>query len=120
MHDAVQSLSPAARAAYDRGDLADLAFADDTLLMGVCSVHLTEFLDAVAISGNRFGLSLHTDKFQLIQVNCNSPVYLPSGAAVPAEATLGYLGTTLSHDGHINSKLARCLGMARADLHVFN
>ena len=63
MHDAVQSVSPAARAAYDRGDLADLAFADDTLLMGVSSVHLTEFLDAVAISGNRFGLSLHTDKF---------------------------------------------------------
>ena len=83
--------------------------------MVVSSVHLTEFLDAVAISGNRFGLSLHTDKFQLIQVNCNSAVYLPSGAAVPAEATLGYLGTTLSHDGHINSELARRLGMARAD-----
>ena len=34
MHDAVSSLSPAAREAYHKGDLADLAYADDTLLMG--------------------------------------------------------------------------------------
>ena len=29
MQDAVELLGPAARRAYDRGDLADLAFADD-------------------------------------------------------------------------------------------
>ena len=76
MHDAVQLLGPSARAAYDRGDLADLAYADDTLLLGVSSAHLTEFLDAVATSGRQFGLSLHTDKFQLLQVNCDFPVCL--------------------------------------------
>lgn len=34
MHDAVELLGPQARAAYEQGDLADLAYADDTLLFG--------------------------------------------------------------------------------------
>ncbi len=37
VRDAVEQLGPEARAAYDRGDMADLAYADDTLLIGASS-----------------------------------------------------------------------------------
>ena len=51
VHDAVGLLSPDARAAYDRGDLADIVYADDTLLAGASSKFLHEFLRAVAAAG---------------------------------------------------------------------
>jgi len=62
MHDAVELLSPAARAAYEQGDLADLAYADDTLLLGMSSAHLAEYLQAVATAGASFGMELHNGK----------------------------------------------------------
>ena len=43
-HDAITMFG--ARDAYDRGDLADLVYADDTLLMGATTSHLPEFLQA--------------------------------------------------------------------------
>jgi hypothetical protein len=108
-------LGPAARAAYYRGDLADIAFADDTLLIGVSCPHISEYLAAVEISGRRFGMELHHDKFQLLQVNADGLVHLPSGTAVPASPSMGYLGTTLAEDGRIRSELGRRIGIARAD-----
>ena len=35
MHGAVELLTPVAHTAYTKGDLADLVYADDTLLLGV-------------------------------------------------------------------------------------
>ena len=43
MHDAVQQLSKPAKDAYEKGDLADLTFADDTLLLGVSAPTLKNF-----------------------------------------------------------------------------
>ena len=43
LHDAMQMLTPEARAAYDRGDLADITFADDTLVLGASKRFLTDF-----------------------------------------------------------------------------
>jgi len=68
MHDAVASLPDAARQAYDKGDLADLVYADDTLLIGASSIHLQSFLLAVEKAGKYFGLELHSGKFQLLQI----------------------------------------------------
>ena len=62
MHDAVSMLSQPAREAYRKGDLADLAFADDTLLLGVSPAYVTEFLGAVSAAGQRYGMSLHYGK----------------------------------------------------------
>ena len=63
-------LSPAARLAYEHGDLADVIYADDTLLVGACAQHVEEFLRAVAAAGRIYGLDLHEKKFQLLQVGC--------------------------------------------------
>ena len=62
MHDAASLLSRDAAIAYKRGDLGDLTFAEDTLLMGVSSKHLSEYLNAVAMAGARFGMELHSGK----------------------------------------------------------
>ena len=51
MHDAVEFLGPTARSQLKSGDLADLGFADDTLLMGVSQASLQEYLQAVREAG---------------------------------------------------------------------
>ena len=35
------------------------AFADDTLLLGIDTKHLEEFLDSVAAANDKYGLSFH-------------------------------------------------------------
>ena len=101
MHDAVDMLTPAAREAYTNGDLADLAFADDTLLVGVSRDHLAEYLAAVAAAGQRYGLSLHYDKFQLLTVRCSENLTMPDGQHLEAKDEMAYLGTVLGQTGTI-------------------
>ena len=48
LHDAVTMLGDQAKHAYDRGELADVVYADDTLLIGSDDAHLTEYVQAVA------------------------------------------------------------------------
>ena len=43
MADAVEILPSRARAAYETGDLSDLVYADDTLLLGVSTEHIESF-----------------------------------------------------------------------------
>ena len=115
MTDAVDLLSESARAAYKHGSLADLAFADDTLLMGVSLPHLTEFLQAVSSCGSHYGMSLHYDKFQLLQIHCEDDFIFPDGQRLKAAESMDYLGTALSADGRASSELCRRIGMAKAD-----
>ena len=120
MKDAVSLLQADARAAYERGDLADLAYADDTLLIGTQSKHVSEFLAAVEKAGARLGLQLHHGKFQLLQVGCNDAVYLPGGQRQAATASQVYLGTTLTESGCAHSELGRRMGIARAELRTLS
>ena len=96
MHDAVGMLGAQAKAAYDRGDLSDIAFADDTLLLGVSQMHMSEFLAAVANAGARYGMDLHYQKFQLLSVQCDARVSKPDGQLIDARIGMQYLGTVLS------------------------
>jgi len=120
MHDAVGSLSPNAKAAYLRGDLADMAYADDTLLLGVSSGHLTEFLAAVAAAGRRYGMELHYSKFQLLNVQCDTRVLRPDGVPVCATAGMTYLGTVLSDSGSVDSELSRRIGQAKSEFRTLS
>jgi len=115
MHDAVAKLSPAATAAYNRGDLADLAFADDTLVLGASSEHITEFLAAIAEVAAKYGLELHMGKLQLLQVGCQNSIYAPNGEKVKSTPQLVYLGSSLASDGRVNSELCRRIGVAKSD-----
>ena len=115
MHDAVGLLGPSARAAYERGELADLAYADDTMLMGVSSAHLSEYLSAVACAGRRFGMELHYGKLQLINVSCVDTVIKPNGDVLQPTPEMQYLGTVLTEDGQVSSELSRRIGQARGE-----
>ena len=115
MQDAVGLLSPEARRAYDQGDLADLAFADDTLLLGVSAAHLENFLQAVASAGERFGMELHNGKLQLICIRCDEPVTKPGGEPLQPQQQMQYLGTMLSEDGRVSSELGRRIGQAKSE-----
>ena len=115
MHDAVAMLSPPARAAYDRGDLADVVFADDTLLVGANSKFVTEFIRVVAAAGRAIGLELHEDKFQLLQVRCHADVLNASSDKITASPSMCYLGANLAADGRVGSELSRRIGAAKGD-----
>eukprot|EP00930_Biecheleria_cincta_P025694 TRINITY_DN18244_c0_g2_i1.p1 TRINITY_DN18244_c0_g2~~TRINITY_DN18244_c0_g2_i1.p1 ORF type:complete len:330 (-),score=41.55 TRINITY_DN18244_c0_g2_i1:133-1122(-) len=120
MSDAVATLSPSAKAAYQKGDLSDLAYADDTLLLGVSSHYLSEFLSAVSAAGKNYGMSLHYDKFQLLQINCAGAIKLPTGEEVKAVDSMEYLGTLLTEDGRSAKELSRRIGMAKADFNALS
>ena len=76
---------------------------------------MEEFLAVVADMGRRYGLELHPDKLQLLQVRCNGGVRRPDGIKVDHSSTLSYLGSTLSNDGRVGSELSRRIGAAKGD-----
>jgi hypothetical protein len=115
MEDTAAELDKKAKAAYDKGDLATVLYADDTLLIGVSPERLQNYLDAVAVVGARFGLELHWDKFQLLQVRCSGHLRAPDGKDIAASDSMTYLGTNLRADGTIKRELGRKLAMAWAD-----
>ena len=82
MHDAVSNLDDAASRAYFRGDLADIVYADDTLLLGSSDSHLQQFLSKVADAGDMYGMELHWDKFQLLEVRCSASIFTPTGERI--------------------------------------
>ena len=111
--EARSMLSQPAQDAYARGLLSDLAYADDTLLLGVASVHLTEYLQAVETAGKSYGLEMHADKFKLLQVRCCGQVHLSSGEPISAVSSLNYLGATLDDAGQVSSELYCRIGIAK-------
>ena len=59
-------LSQEDMALYDRGELAELLYADYTLPLSVTSRSLERYLAAVRKAGSSFGLELHPHKYQLM------------------------------------------------------
>ena len=119
MKDAVSLLSPPAKASYDQGELADLAFADDTLLLGTSTAHVSEFLAAVERAGRQYGLEVHYGKLQLIQVGRKRDVQAPNGQTVEAGAEIMYLGTVITETGNVRYELNRRIGSAKGDFNSF-
>ena len=49
MADSVAQLSEGALEAYHKNELADIAYNDDTLLLGTSAVHVEEFLQLLSL-----------------------------------------------------------------------
>ena len=113
MHDAVQMLSVAAREAFRRGALADIAYADDTLLLSVSPSFLQEYLIAITKAGQLYGLELHNGKLQLLNVRCNTTLLTLEGELVNSSQQMTYLGGTLDDTGGMQNELTRRLGAAK-------
>ena len=59
MQDAVEKLLPEDRELMRQGSLAELLYADDTLLLSVSAASLERFLEAASNAGASYGLALH-------------------------------------------------------------
>lgn len=99
LHDALSKLSPGAQAAYQSGDLADLVYADDTMLLSGSDRHLEEYLWAVQAAGRNYGLELHRGKLQLLAANGSCHIRSPDGQHLETKSAIEYLGTILTEDG---------------------
>ena len=97
------------------GSLAELLYADDTLLLSVSASSLERFLKAVSTAGAMYGLELHWGKLQLLKVRCNTAVHRPDLSRIDAQSRLMYLGSLVTDDGSISGELARRLGMATGE-----
>ena len=119
LQDAVDILNDVASAQYSKGDLADVLYADDTLLLGICDGHLEEFLRAVYEAGRRYGMELHFGKFQLITTSAKpASVCAPDGTVIRSKASMEYLGSILHGDGQASHEISRRIAMARADFDI--
>ena len=67
MHDAADMLPPEDKELLREGSLAELLYADDTLLLSVSALSLERFLNIVSTAGAMYGLELHWDKLQLLR-----------------------------------------------------
>ena len=113
--DATASLGEAAATAYSRGELSDIVYADDTLLLGVSPGLVNEYLQAVFVAGQRYGMELHWDKFQVLPIQTESLIQTPDGVDLPMKEEMNYLGAAISADGAMDHELNRRLGAAKHD-----
>ena len=109
---AVALLNEEDRELLKRGCLAELLYADDTLLLSVNPASLERFLVAISETGAKYGLQLHMGKFQLLQVRATDIVCRLDGSGIDSKSEIAYLGCTVSEDGRISGELARRLGIA--------
>ena len=116
LHDAVGLLGPSAAQLYSTGDLADLVYADDTLIIGVDRLHIEEYLQAVYVAGQRYGMELHFGKLQLISsLNVPHPVTTPLGTTIEPKLAMDYLGSSIHGDGCADHEISRRIATARGD-----
>ena len=73
---------------------------------------LQHALDTTSLVGARFGLSLHYDKFQLLQVNGQFQVFTGNHCRIAAQDSMTYLGCQIYADGSLKLELNRKLGAA--------
>lgn len=108
-------LSPQLREQHEQGCLSILLYADDTLLIGSSEPGLQELLNSIASVGLRYGMELHWQKFQLLEVNAKYTVLTPGGEQIQPSQFMTYLGANIYADGCIRSELNQKLGVAWAD-----
>ena len=78
MTDSRRKLSSDAKTAYDRHELEDVLFSDDTLFTSSCGSHVQEYMDAVTKAGAEYGLQVHWGKIHLAQAICPQAICLPA------------------------------------------
>ena len=97
-----------------------MLYADDTLILGACSEHVEEYMQAIERRGLLDGLQMHWGKVQLVRVCTEQPVCLPDGQDLPAKDTMVYLGATLHSSGRSVSEVSRRIGLAASELKLLN
>ena len=120
VHDTTEALNPKAQEHYSKGELQPLLYADDTLVVSEHACSLQNTLDTISNVGARFGLALHWDKFQLLQINGSFPLHAPDNTPIVSQECLSYLGCHIYANGSLKSELNRRLGIAWSLFCVLN
>ena len=115
MTDAQSMLSPAAQAACLKGELEDTLFADDALIISSSGANVEEYMAAVESKGKDYGLQVHWGKVHLITVGSTTPVKSPTGAEIPPQDSMLYLGSTIHKNGKFGCEISRKNGAASAE-----
>ena len=100
--------------------MSELMYADYTLLMSVLVERLDGFLSAVKASGANFGLALHGDKIQLVNIRCGDDVRREDRTRVRASEVITYLCCIVSAHGWLEKELGLRLGLAHSDLQALS
>ena len=95
--------------------VSEMLYADDTLLAGIESDGVEEFMNLIGEAGAQYGLSFNWGKLEALPVRCAATIPIPGGQYVKEKDSIIYLGSLLSSDGRIGSELARRIGAATAD-----
>ena len=95
MHDAKNFLSASARDALSKGELFDILYAYDTLLLGHRAAHVEEYAAAVEKAGATYGMKLHWGKTQSLCVGDAHSWKKPDGSFFDNVESLQYLGAVL-------------------------
>ena len=82
VEDAVKSLDPSVQDLMGRS-LNVYLCADDTLVTGESERHVQQLLYAIAAAGKQYGLELHCNKFQLLQVGAEYRFLALDGNIIP-------------------------------------
>ena len=114
MHDARLMLSEPASMACKQGELEDVLFADDTLLLGSHGPHVEEYMKTVEKAGLEYGLQIHWGKVALIAIGQHAAVHTPLGAEIKTQDSMLYLGCTLHTGGKFSSEISRKIGASHA------
>ena len=104
MQDARAFLGMSASAALEDGSLADLLYADDTLVLGESAEHVSEYGEAIEKAGAMYGMSLNWDKTQALSVRSGDRISRPDGSYIEENGSIKYLGAPLSGDGRVDSQ----------------
>ena len=115
MTDARATLTHGAREACKTGELEDVLFADDTLLIGSHGPFVEEYMCAVETAGMDYGLQIHWGKVHVVAVGRCSKIHSPSQKEIKPQASMMYLGSTIHTDGKFGCEVSREIGAARAE-----
>ena len=118
MTDAQARLSSAAREALDKGNLEDVLFADDTLVIGSVGTHVEQYMEAIEACGREYGLQIHWGKVQLLTVCTDQFLKSPTGQALNRSTSMVYLGSAIDSDGKYTAELSRRIGAATCDFNT--
>ena len=115
MKDATDMLQSGARDAINKGDLFEVLYADDTLLIGKEPKHVEEFARAVEAAGAEYGMSLHWGKVQAMPVCSTRKLKQENGEPMKQCDAILYLGGLISNYGQAESELSRRIGTAHGE-----
>ena len=106
MDDAFAQLPKADKRKVADGSMSALLYVGDALLLGNNRASLERLLAAVRAAGAPFGLELHADKFQFLQVVCTRQLRNGDGSIIPSREDMVYLGALITDNGRMQKELA--------------